>query len=232
MALTSVPEDRMPPDLLRGQALMDSVNRSCLRSDVSEDALLQDCPSCGYCVRGLPVEHKCPECGFEVDRRWQVFGGRALQAGVRTGRIHAPWRWFLLVPVFYASSLVVSVFLSPPRQPPVVAILPVLLAVVLAAWWLRQLRPKAFIAIGPTALIVFRRNQPTPYAWQHIGRAQYALMHKSIEFNYDGDNVRIPVQPIFSFAIGEVDRCVQAINAHPRAGAGAMDTRSSAQSSR
>ena len=37
--------------------------------------LLATCPFCGYALEGLPVEHRCPECGNAIDRRWRVFGG-------------------------------------------------------------------------------------------------------------------------------------------------------------
>ena len=28
----------------------------------------ESCPWCGYCLRGLPREHRCPECGFSYER--------------------------------------------------------------------------------------------------------------------------------------------------------------------
>ena len=34
---------------------------------------LNRCPICRYSLRGLPVEHKCPECGFEYDQETSVF---------------------------------------------------------------------------------------------------------------------------------------------------------------
>lgn len=37
--------------------------------------LLHQCPVCAYSLEGLPVEHRCPECGLRFDRRWHVFGG-------------------------------------------------------------------------------------------------------------------------------------------------------------
>jgi hypothetical protein len=39
-----------------------------------EDELLDRCPRCRYRLRGLPVEHRCPEYGLPVDRRWETFG--------------------------------------------------------------------------------------------------------------------------------------------------------------
>ena len=49
------------------------------QSDPSPDdpigqKLLKYCPFCSYSLEGLPVEHRCPECGGPFDRRWGVFG--------------------------------------------------------------------------------------------------------------------------------------------------------------
>jgi hypothetical protein len=45
-------------------------------SSDSAEVLLNECPFCGYSLEGLPVQHNCPECGRESDRRWKVFGDR------------------------------------------------------------------------------------------------------------------------------------------------------------
>lgn len=42
-------------------------------SDVGEDGLLSVCPWCQYALKGLPVEHVCPECGESFDRRWRMY---------------------------------------------------------------------------------------------------------------------------------------------------------------
>ncbi|RME36470.1 MAG: hypothetical protein D6788_11525, partial [Planctomycetota bacterium] len=64
--------------------------------------LLDTCPACAYSLVGLPVEHRCPECGMEVDRRWTIFGGRGLTRSV--GR---PVRLVnvVLLPLFTAFSV-------------------------------------------------------------------------------------------------------------------------------
>ena len=35
--------------------------------------MIDDCPSCGYSLVGLPDEHRCPECGLEYERDSLVF---------------------------------------------------------------------------------------------------------------------------------------------------------------
>jgi hypothetical protein len=66
-------------------------------TDDSEAGLLQDCPNCGYCLRGLQTEQRCPECGQQFDRRWRVFGGMS--------------RWHKLGPWGRAGSLTLDALL-------------------------------------------------------------------------------------------------------------------------
>lgn len=44
------------------------------KPDACNAVFLGECPFCGYSEAGLPVQHVCPECGREFDRRWRVFG--------------------------------------------------------------------------------------------------------------------------------------------------------------
>lgn len=39
---------------------------------------LPNCPWCDYALEGLPVEHRCPECGHAFDRRLKLLGGAPL----------------------------------------------------------------------------------------------------------------------------------------------------------
>ena len=52
----------------------DAINRRLHREVLK--AHYQACTQCGYCLHGLPAEHKCPECGNDYDfdsleREWQ-----------------------------------------------------------------------------------------------------------------------------------------------------------------
>lgn len=71
------------------RALFGFVRRRLIRRLVATDRML--CTTCGYCLRGLPARHSCPECGEEFDiesvqRTWAQWLGsdgkrRALASG-------------------------------------------------------------------------------------------------------------------------------------------------------
>lgn len=54
--------------------MLTEMNEATETSTVVQDRLddhwecvprLEQCPDCGYCLTGLPADHRCPECGFE-----------------------------------------------------------------------------------------------------------------------------------------------------------------------
>lgn len=48
---------------------------------------LEQCPRCGYSLKGLPASHRCPECGCEYDDRTFVLAGIARgTTSMSTGR--------------------------------------------------------------------------------------------------------------------------------------------------
>lgn len=42
----------------------------------SDSRLSRDCPICDYPLVGLPVEHRCPECGFQFDAQTMIWDKR------------------------------------------------------------------------------------------------------------------------------------------------------------
>lgn len=190
---------------------------------LAEADLLAACPLCGYALRGLPVEHRCPECGFAVDRRWRVFGG-VTRRGWRRKRWHAGVLTLLLPFVYILTWLVLT------------AVLPLSGT---ERWWVRAAllgvlgllayvalyRPKRFVAVGPQGVVVvFDRNRFDRYEWSRMGPARYDLLRKSLVFGYGEKQIRLKVFRYFGSNISAVDECVQAINAYRRAeGPGAVD---------
>jgi hypothetical protein len=182
--------------------------------EAQEQGLLGHCPVCRYALVGLPIEHRCPECGFPFDRRWQVHGG-VLLGGGRKGRFTGRGL-FIFFAIYLGMMLAGITFLPLPRPPRMLLMVFMLFALALVFWAaLRQAR--RFIALGPDGILVFHsRRHIDRYPWAQIGRARYDLLRKSLAFKHGDANVRLPVDAFFGTSITSVDACVRAINAYPR----------------
>ena len=53
--------------------------QSASRSGRSAGINPSTCPKCAYSFRGLPIDHACPECGFQRDEHTLVFEARGLR---------------------------------------------------------------------------------------------------------------------------------------------------------
>ena len=181
-----------------------------------EADLLARCPRCRYRLRGLPVRHACPECGLEVDRRWQVFGGQALPSSVmRTGR---PIAWIALgVLLWTAASGIVQMLVAGRVTLIVMAFTAGALAAAAGVYYASFRRPRSFVALAPDELIVFRDDTaPQRFAWKDVGRARYDIASRSLVFPVGDRTVRLRGMEFFRWYVSELDRCVRAINNHPR----------------
>jgi hypothetical protein len=176
---------------------------------LTEAKLLQSCPSCAYCIRGLPVEHKCPECAFEFDRRWLVFGGVSMID-------RSPWRlgsWGLLI-LLVVNIFSILVTLVRHGSVSAVIVLVTLGQAIVVVFLFR--RPKTFIVVGPYGVTICRPDRRSHWPWQEIGPARHLVPGQRIEMLCAGERVLIPVRPIFGFNMTETARCVGAINSYPR----------------
>jgi hypothetical protein len=177
---------------------------------LDEDQLLQYCPRCAYQVRGLPVEHCCPECAFAFDRRWRVFGGATMYPNRAWWQKPGFALLAILMPMFVIMGTVSAMLRQGwPLAAPLGAAL--LIGIMVAR------RPRKFIALAPDALLVYHgRGQWDRYPWPAVGRAKNDILHKSIAWDFDGQTVRHPAIWIFGMDVPAIDQCVRAINAHPR----------------
>jgi predicted RNA-binding protein with RPS1 domain len=179
--------------------------------EAPEAELLNSCPACGYRLLGLPVQHSCPECGLEFDRRWQVFGDWSL------GR--EPW---VLAVKSAFSVLAVGFALLGLAAPvlPGLADLSLLAIPLLALWWLFSGRPAAFIAAGPEGLCIWRRRRLERYPWAVVGRAclaprKWSRRPEWLVIEAEGKQVRVPIGDFICGTGYELaKRCVCAINRH------------------
>lgn len=180
-----------------------------------EQNLLQHCPRCGYCICGVPLERPCPECGFELDRRWQVFGGLVLAKKLRI----APWRIDRRYLFIVAAPAYLVVTVMPLLRVPPLTLAWIILSgmlVVACAFTVRKIvRPpiRPFIAAGPAGLCICDGEGVSQYAWPTVTSCQFENGW-SIALEVEGKAFPVPTAVYFGTMLTEVLRCIRAINAH------------------
>ena len=173
--------------------------------DVDDSRFLDQCPFCSYSLATLPAEHRCPECGQDVDRRWRLFGGvsrwHSLSGLRRLGTlgflilVGCVTAWMttvvdpcgLLIPVVFVIYLVRSVFSRPP----------------------------VFIAVGPGGVTVWNRKSRTRdhYAWDRVGAGRLGG-RTGMKLMIDGRSVEVDG---WRGNVAEAERCAEHINECKRA---------------
>lgn len=125
------------------------------------------CPVCGYSLEGLPVEHKCPECGEAYDEQTQVWRVRQ-------------WRWMDLVHVLM---LMVAMYVLMPglSRPNGMAVLMALALIVvtssLAYAVFRAVyygRRGEVVAVMPRGIFLGQPDSERMIAWDEIARMDLA----------------------------------------------------------
>ncbi len=171
-----------------------------------QEELLAKCPFCGYSLEGLPVRHKCPECGRPFDRQWRVFGNlsrweqskptwRVVSLGMEvaaiswliyfySGILAESWTGFLLVALFAA-----GIPLGLRR---------------------RFARPKCFVIVEPRAVALMRREGTVSdrYPLTRITEAEADSWHRLVIWAGSREVVRIALCGGWA----EAERCAVYIN--------------------
>ena len=174
----------------------------------SEKTLLQQCPACSYALRGLPVRHRCPECGVAFDRRWKVFGGRTMSPNrYRRRRI-------ITVLVVGWVLVVFGVLLSRRTLLPIVPVIFLFFAVQGGyAIWSVCSRPRGFVAMGPDGLFIFKGLNHTDYfEWTEVEEMKCDWFSKTVTLRAGKVNTHLSMQDFFGSDGAEVERCVHAVN--------------------
>lgn len=197
---------------------------SSLPDTPNEDELLALCPQCAYQLHGLPVLHRCPECGLDVDRRWQVYGGRTIpRKSIQPGRVLKVFVLiWALIPI---SVLAVVMFLFAPRGEMFLAYFVCGGAFGVLIWTILR-KPRAFIAVGPDGVFVQkRRGVQSLHPWGDVKSARHDLMRKSLVLELADDrDVRLPTFDFFGWYIAEADRCVGGIRRYPESAKRKVDS--------
>jgi len=172
-----------------------------------ESGLLSKCPVCVYSLVGLPVQHRCPECAFEFDRRRRVFGGRILAAD-RKRFLQSNVIWAALVgPMFVtvtAFSLYKGVWFVP--------LVPIGAAALLFVIF--SIPPRKFVVVAPEGVLVYRgRARIERFAWDTVRRASHDMLRKSIRLELVDRTAFIATYPVVRADLTEADACARAINA-------------------
>lgn len=188
------------------------------RSREEPGGLLGGCPRCTYDLRTLPIQHRCPECGLEVDRRWEVFGGpMTAPASRRSGNV---LRGFVLMwTVVPAAILAGFTFTVMPvgRYLPLHAGMVIFVGVLI---WLLLRKPRQWVAIGPEGVVIYRSASVIErHSWSEVKRARDDTLRKSIAIELANGETRIRHYKFCGFALNEAVRCAAAINRHVKSGA-------------
>lgn len=182
---------------------------------VEPDALLSYCPRCVYDLRTLPVHHHCPECGLEIDRRWEVFGGPLTSPTSR--RFGNALKGFVLVWVMIPTTIAIGltfsilpVRLSLPMHVGLVALIGFLIGMI-------RRKPRQWVACGPDGVVVYRRpGAMERHSWSAVKKARHDVLRKSVVIELAEGRTRISHFDFCGFAINEADRCTAAINRYLR----------------
>lgn len=190
------------------------------RSATAEaDLPVEFCPRCAYIVHGLPAEHRCPECGLSIDRRWHVFCGRP---PTRHGR--RIWKRILILVLGGLICLAISFVLFPVRLNLTLhelQFLTTVLAVVAASTLFDCLIPRTYslVGVGPRGIFVhFNRRHIESVPWSQLGQARYELAYLQIAVEREGEDLKFDFDRFFAKPADEIDRFVQIVNAYTQSG--------------
>ncbi len=175
--------------------------------------LLPSCPYCLYALHGLPIEHRCPECGATVDRRWTVVGGLI---GAQSWQ-SKQFRYAPLILVIWPAMYLAFLFnIVPARAPPMLLTYGILLAVTGLIAFSVLWRPRRFLSVSPDGLRVhLDRKRVEHFEWPRVGRARHVAGSKRVEIQIDGLTRRFSLLGYFGNMF-EADRAARVINNYAR----------------
>ena len=185
-------------------------------TSIPESELLALCPKCKYQLCGLPVKHRCPECGIEINRDWKLFG-----AQVATQDTRKPFRLGRTLAfgfLGYSTVVLIAAFkVTGIRQMEGVCCYSVMWGLALMSVLMFR-HSNVMMALGPEGMI-YLRDFTTQWSveWSKLKRARVDITRKCVVVETTLVNeIRLPFGKHFRFHIGEADRFVREFNSYPR----------------
>lgn len=203
-------------------------------AELNEPDLLPNCPGCRYPLRGLPIQHHCPECGVEFNRNWRCYGGHLAPPKTRSGETSL--RVLLIgIVTFYSLGAAAAAFFA--RAAPVV-LFPISFGVIsLVVIVLMLVRPRCFIVLSPDGMTLLKRRHRRErrfervehYPWATLGRAKHGFPRKCVDVELnDADPqsprdksgkprvIQISQHTYFGLNMSEMDRFIREFNSYQR----------------
>ncbi|MCG8404396.1 MAG: hypothetical protein MI923_04265 [Phycisphaerales bacterium] len=128
--------------------------------------LSQECPICDYSLVGLPVEHRCPECGFQFDQQtmiWEKRYTQRLRNLVRfLGFLYLGFFLFMLLVILILSGAYIDKFL----------ILAIFFAVCVVPFLVFNSR-RRLAAVSPSGVILrLKKGKSKTLPWNAVREAR------------------------------------------------------------
>ena len=184
-----------------------------LAAALPEADLLPICPVCGYSLHLQPIQHRCPECGFEFDRRWQIFGGRYIS---NTARAHTRVVLIGFAVITVCEFAVFAILPGVPRFLLPMMLIPVIVPVAIFVAINARAR-RRFLVVASDGLRVFTGPQCVKLVlWNEIKTVRLDPRRRAIVATGPMGDRPICGRGPFGMHVVDIDRCVHAINSYPR----------------
>jgi len=127
--------------------------------------VIERCPQCDYLLRGLPDEHRCPECGLVNERDTILF---------REPRTV----WAVAGVVYMSLAVMAGVLWSSGRTPAFGLWVPIGLAVIAWIWFWNLRKAMHFILVSRRNIRILGRNEEAEvYPISDVGGDQMGFRH-------------------------------------------------------
>ena len=177
---------------------------------------LTNCPRCGYSVCGLPTEHRCPECGFNIDLRWRIFGAKyAPEDRKRPHRIIIYVVTACVMPVIFTWFVGVPLAKVPAPTSWIISAILTIICVRIGYSFFGG--TKNFIAVGPKELVIYYHpHMMDCHKWETVGKSFYDIRTKTVAIVINGRTRHLSARKFFGNNVCEAEACTSYIKQFAR----------------